>query len=396
MRMRHWICAAALSGGLLIGGTAAFAAYATSVEIEDAKKQVSALEEEKKKVESTLSQLEGLKADTAAYVKKLDGSLSSLAEELEQLGNRITLKEEEIDQAQIQLESAKREEEHQYDSMKLRIKYMYENGQNNLLDMVSELLNRAEYVSQIAEYDRKMLTAYASAKEQVASREQNLEKEHGELLVLQESTQAKQASMQKLMDSKQKELDPYNSKIAMAQDELDQYNADIKAQEEQMKRIEAEMKRREEEARKKAEAAGKTYTVSNLGNISFKWPCPSSSRITSNFGDRESPTEGASSNHKGIDISASTGADIIAAADGEVVISTYSYSAGNYIMLDHGGGVSTVYMHCSKLLVGVGEKVAKGQVIAKVGSTGYSTGSHLHFGIRSGGTYVNPRSYVSP
>ena len=154
--------------------------------------------------------------------------------------------------------------------------------------------------------------------------------------------------------------------------------------------------RQEEEARKKAEAAGKTYTVSNLGNISFKWPCPSSSRITSNFGDRESPTEGASSNHKGIDISASTGADIIAAADGEVVISTYSYSAGNYIMLDHGGGVSTVYMHCSKLLVGVGEKVTKGQVIAKVGSTGYSTGSHLHFGIRSGGTYVNPRSYVSP
>ena len=163
-----------------------------------------------------------------------------------------------------------------------------------------------------------------------------------------------------------------------------------------MTRIEAEMKRREEEARKKAEAAGKTYTVSNLGNISFKWPCPSSSRITSNFGDRESPTEGASSNHKGIDISASTGADIIAAADGEVVISTYSYSAGNYIMIDHGGGVSTVYMHSSKLLVGVGEKVTKGQVIAKVGSTGYSTGPHLHFGIRSGGTYVNPRSYVSP
>ena len=128
MRMRHWICAAALSSGLLIGGVAAFSAYATSVEIEDAKKQVSALEEEKKKVESTLNQLEGLKADTAAYVKKLDGSLSSLAEELEQLGNRIALKEEEIDQAQIQLESAKREEEHQYDSMKLRIKYMYENG----------------------------------------------------------------------------------------------------------------------------------------------------------------------------------------------------------------------------------------------------------------------------
>ncbi len=163
-----------------------------------------------------------------------------------------------------------------------------------------------------------------------------------------------------------------------------------------MRQIEDEMRRGRRKRRKKAQEAGQTYTVKDLGNISFKWPCPSSSRITSNFGDRESPTEGASSNHKGMDIGASTGADIIAAADGEVVIATYSYSAGNYIMIDHGGGVSTVYMHCSQLLVSKGAKVKQGQVIAKVGSTGYSTGPHLHFGIRSGGTYVNPRNYVSP
>ena len=376
--------------GALLAFTLCFSMVipAQADDISDAKKKQQELEQQKNTAEAEKSEL--------------SSELDSIVSKMEKTQSDLTAKETEINDAETELVTAKANEDDQYQTMKLRIKYMYENGQNNLLDMVmesgsiSELLNRAEYVSQIAEYDRKMLTAYASAKEQMAAREQNLEKEHGELLVLQESTQAKQASMQKLMDSKQKELDSYNSKIAMAQDELDQHNADIKAQEEQMRRIEAEMKRREEEARKKAEAAGKTYTVSNLGNISFKWPCPSSSRITSNFGDRESPTEGASSNHKGIDISASTGADIIAAADGEVVISTYSYSAGNYIMLDHGGGVSTVYMHCSKLLVGVGEKVTKGQVIAKVGSTGYSTGSHLHFGIRSGGTYVNPRSYVSP
>ena len=105
---------------------------------------------------------------------------------------------------------------------------------------------------------------------------------------------------------------------------------------------------------------------------------------------------GASSNHKGVDIGASSGADILAAASGQVVIATYSYSAGNYIMIDHGGGVSTVYMHCSQLLVSQGEEVSQGQVIGKVGSTGYSTGPHLHFGIRSGGSYVNPLSYVSP
>ncbi|WP_442912237.1 murein hydrolase activator EnvC family protein [Lacrimispora sp. 210928-DFI.3.58] len=391
-----------LSLSLMIGMAAAFSSYATSTQMEDAKKKVSALEEEKKKMEGTLKELEGLKSDAAAYVKRLDADLSSLAAELTQLEGEISQKEEEIAQARVRLQEAKTVEAHQYDTMKLRIKYMYENGETSFMDSIvrsqsiSELLNRAEYVSQIAEYDRRMLREYAAAKEAVRAEEETLSKEHEALLGMQESTEAKQASVQKLLSTKKAELAAFQTKIASAQSEIDQYEADIKAQEDEMKKIEAEMKRREEEARKKAAEAGKTYTVSNLGNISFKWPCPSSSRITSRFGDRESPTEGASSNHKGIDIGASTGSAIVAAADGEVVISTYSYSAGNYIMIDHGGGVSTVYMHCSQLLVSKGAKVTKGQTIAKVGSTGYSTGPHLHFGIRSGGSYVNPQKYVSP
>lgn len=168
-----------------------------------------------------------------------------------------------------------------------------------------------------------------------------------------------------------------------------------------MARVEAEIRRKEEEARKAEEAkknqssAGGDSTVKK-GNTNFIWPCPASGRISSAFGDRSSPTEGASTNHKGIDIPAPSGSSIVAAADGKVVISTYSYSAGNYIMIDHGGGLTTVYMHCSQLLVKEGETVKQGQTIAKVGSTGYSTGPHLHFGVRSGGSYVNPSGYVSP
>ena len=93
-------------------------------------------------------------------------------------------------------------------------------------------------------------------------------------------------------------------------------------------------------------------------------------------------------------IGASTGSSILAAASGTVTISTYSYSAGNYIMINHGGGVSTVYMHCSELLVSAGQEVTQGQVIAKVGSTGYSTGPHLHFEIRQDGSCIDPETVL--
>ena len=390
-----------------------FSSYATSKAIEDAKKKVSSMEEEKKKVESTLKELEGTKSDTAAYVKELDRNLSALAGELTKLEGDISQKEEQIEEAKVELETAKITENRQYEDMKLRIQYMYENGQTGLLESmmqsesIAELLNRAEYASQITSYDRKMLEEYRKTRQEVALKEEALKTEHQELLTLQDSTKAKQSSVKTLMASKEAELASYETKIASAQGEIDQYNADIKAQEEHMARVEAEIRRKEEEARKAEEArraeeakknqssAGGDSTVKK-GNTNFIWPCPASGRISSAFGDRSSPTEGASTNHKGIDIPAPSGSSIVAAADGKVVISTYSYSAGNYIMIDHGGGLTTVYMHCSQLLVKEGETVKQGQTIAKVGSTGYSTGPHLHFGVRSGGSYVNPSGYVSP
>ncbi|WP_418494435.1 murein hydrolase activator EnvC family protein [Enterocloster sp.] len=390
-----------------------FSSYATSKAIEDAKKKVSSMEEEKKKAESTLKELEGKKSDTAAYVKELDRNLSALAGELTKLEGDISQKEEQIEEAKVELETAKITENRQYEDMKLRIQYMYENGQTGLLESmmqsesIAELLNRAEYASQITSYDRKMLEEYRKTRQEVALKEEALKTEHQELLTLQDSTKAKQSSVKTLMASKEAELASYETKIASAQGEIDQYNADIKAQEEHMARVEAEIRRKEEEARKAEEArraeeakknqssAGGDSTVKK-GNTNFIWPCPASGRISSAFGDRSSPTEGASTNHKGIDIPAPSGSSIVAAADGKVVISTYSYSAGNYIMIDHGGGLTTVYMHCSQLLVKEGETVKQGQTIAKVGSTGYSTGPHLHFGVRSGGSYVNPSGYVSP
>lgn len=379
-----------------------FPALATKSGLEDAKKKKNALEEEMKRAEATVRNLEGLKGDAVAYVKKLDASLEAITDELAQLDRDISAKEEQISATRLELQAAEETEASQYESMKLRIKYMYEKGDSSYVDLLmesrslSELLNKAEYIGKISEYDREKLDEYVATKVQIAETERILEQEHEELLDLQEQTEAKHASVEELLAAKQSELKNVEAQLAEAEQAVSDYEEDLRKQENSIKAIEAEMKRKEEEAKKKAEASGQTYQTRNIGDISFTWPCPASSRITSNFGARSSPTEDASSNHKGIDIGAPTGTNIVAAASGTVVVSTYSYSAGNYIMINHGGGVYTVYMHASKLLASVGDTVERGEVIAKVGSTGYSTGPHLHFGIRVNGTYVNPRQYVSP
>lgn len=379
-----------------------FPSYATKTDIDEARKSKSSLEEEKKEIEKTIQALEGLKADTASYVNQLDIELSSLNKQVTALNSRAAAKEAEIEEAKVQLAAAKEEERRQYESMKLRIQYMYEKGEMSYLDLLfksadlTQLFNQAEYISQLAAYDRRMLDRYEAVSEEVASREAELETEYEQLLALKVSTEERQQDAERLMGEKTAELKNYQNRIAAGEGNLSELEKDIAAQESAIKAIEAEVKRKEEEAKKAALAAGQKYNTVSIGNINFIWPCPSSSRITSKFGDRESPTEGASSSHQGVDIGALAGNGILAAASGTVTISTYSYSAGNYIMINHGGGVSTVYMHCSELLVSAGQEVTQGQVIAKVGSTGYSTGSHLHFGIRVNGSYVNPTNYVSP
>jgi murein DD-endopeptidase MepM/ murein hydrolase activator NlpD len=125
----------------------------------------------------------------------------------------------------------------------------------------------------------------------------------------------------------------------------------------------------------------------------FTWPVPSSSYITSSYGNRLHPTLKVWKFHTGIDIGASSGKDIVAAASGKVIFSGWYGGYGNFIMVDHGGGIVTCYGHASKLVSKKGDIVKRGQVIAKIGSTGRSTGPHLHFEVRKNGDYVNPMTY---
>ncbi len=375
-------------------------------QLDSAAAQKKKLEAEKKRTEEMIGELNSLKADVTAYVEKLDQNLTEIAGEIDRINGDIAAKEEQLRATTAELELARADAEEQYGDMKLRIRYMYEKGDTGFLELLlssanlTEFFNRAEYVQKISEYDRRQLNRYEALCRDVKGKQQRLEQEKAELLSLRGEERAKQESVKVLMAEKLKEIECYSAEIGDAQDELSSYSAQIAAQEEEIRAVEAAVKKREEEERARLEAQGggegRSAAKKSLGDIRFTWPCPASSRVSSGFGRRSSPTRGASSYHQGIDIAAATGTAIVAAAEGDVVTASYSGSAGNYIMISHGGGVYSLYMHCSQLDVSTGQHVSAGQTIGKVGSTGISTGPHLHFGIRSGGQYLDPSSYVSP
>lgn len=363
---------------------------ASTKSLQEAQDEKAQLEKALKEAQSTIEDLRDSKGDIESKVTELNQQLIDISARITDLENQLTAKSEDIQETKDELAGAKEREAQQYADMKVRIQFMYENGQTSYLEAllssrnISEFLNSADYIAQIQSYDRQKLTEYQDTVESIVNLEAQLEQEYTDLEALKSTVESNKATVAAMMRQKESELADISGDIEDAQSDADYYAAEIQAQEEliaAIKRVEAE----------KAAAGVEEHPYTGGA---FRWPCPSSTRVTSDYGTRVSPMSGASSNHKGIDIGASAGADIIAAADGTVTAASYSSAAGNYVMIDHGGGLYTVYMHASSLLVSPGQTVSAGDVIAKVGSTGISTGSHLHFGVSLNGSYVSPWSYL--
>lgn len=363
---------------------------ASTKSLQEAQDEKAQLEKALKEAQSTIEDLRDSKGDIESKVTELNQQLIDISARITDLENQLTAKSEDIQETKYELAGAKEREAQQYADMKVRIQFMYENGQTSYLEAllssrnISEFLNSADYIAQIQSYDRQKLTEYQDTVESIVNLEAQLEQEYTDLEALKSTVESNKATVAAMMRQKESELADISGDIEDAQSDADYYAAEIQAQEELI----AAIKRAEAE---KAAAGVEEHPYTGGA---FRWPCPSSTRVTSDYGTRVSPMSGASSNHKGIDIGASAGADIIAAADGTVTAASYSSAAGNYVMIDHGGGLYTVYMHASSLLVSPGQTVSAGDVIAKVGSTGISTGSHLHFGVSLNGSYVSPWSYL--
>ena len=332
-------------------------------------------------------ELEKKKKDAEKEKQSLEKQLESIVSEMEETKTKIEEKETEISAKEEELIQAKVDENDQYESMKKRIKYMYENGNTQFVEIlcesksIGEFLNNAEYITTISEYDRTMLVEFQAVVKDVEEQEAALQAEYDELETMQNDLITKQDSVTELMESKDAEIEQISSDLGDTKDKLSELQAAAAA---------AERKQQEKNSGYSNNAGASVIT----GNGTFTHPCPGYTYISSEFGYREQPIAGASTNHKGMDFAATIGTPIYAAASGTVTSASYSGNAGNMIVINHGNGLQTYYMHCNSMYVRAGQTVSKGQNIGAVGSTGNSSGPHLHFQVMQNGTPVNPRNYL--
>ena len=396
MKKRVHFKIAAFGLALLLGTGATLQVAATSAKetsttsLKEAESEKQQLEKELADAKDAIEDLKQSKGNVESKISALNSKLMDISERITTLEGQLEEKNNNILQTQQELEDAEATKEQQYEDMKLRIQFMYENSNISYMQLlleakdISSLLNSVEYITEIQQYDRKKLEEFTETVTYIAGVEEQLKQDYEELQQMKTSVEEEKASVAALMKQKETELAGIADDIVDAQSEAEYYAAELQAQEEliaEIKRIEAE------------KAAAQKQSAPYTGGV-FVWPCPSSMRVTSGYGNRTSPTSGASTYHRGIDIGAAGGADIVAAAAGTVTSAAYSSAAGNYVMIDHGGGLYTVYMHASEIVVSPGQQVSPGQVIAKVGSTGISTGNHLHFAVSLNGSYVNPGDYL--
>lgn len=379
--------------------TTAFASELTNESIKQKEAEINKAKEEKKALQNGLTnvkeikkQLEKSKAELASYVEELDAELVSIQNKINDLKNLIAEKEEEIAQKTEELEEALRVQQAQYEAMKARIKFMYEKGDNLSLELLfgsesfGDMLSKAEYIEMLSAYDRKMLDEYVAYAEYVALCKEELEEEKTVLDEAKAAVEEEEASLNELIANKEQEMYKVSGDIQSKEAAIQEYEADIAEQNDAIKALEAAVA---EERKRLAAEQGRKYD----GGM-FTWPAPSYTRISDDYGNRMHPILGIQKFHNGIDMAAPGGSSILAAYDGKVVAADYNGSMGNYVMIDHGDSLYTVYMHASALYVSKGAEVSKGDKIAAVGSTGRSTGNHLHFSVRLNGNYVNPWSYL--
>lgn len=382
-------------------------AYAES--ISDLKSKSSAFKNQINQAQQSLNTTNAQKETAQTEVSKLDTELSQVQAEIQQLNTKLNETQARLEKSQKELEEATRIREQQHDTLKKRIRVMYEHGNNGYLDVLlsaedfGDFLTRVEYTNRLMEYDSNMLAEYERAEHIIRENVKSIEKDKKAIEDIKAQQQEKQAELDKKITEKNaivKQLDAnaatYEAQIA----ELQQQDANVqsliqKAQAEAARAAAAQAQAAANEA-SAAYRGSSSNRVYNTDGKKYQYPIPAYNGYAPNsgYGYRGSPISGKQEFHTGLDLKATLNTDVIAAESGTVIYAGWRGGYGKCIIIDHGGGYSTLYAHNNVLKVSVGQQVSRGQVIAGAGTTGYSTGVHSHFEVRINGAHTNPTGYI--
>ena len=381
----------ALALCLILTDLSPAAAAVTQADIDALKGDAKDLAQEKKDIQAQIDKLSSDIGTTMERKRLLDGQIGVTEQEIANKEDEIATYEDLIAQTAVELADAEAREEAQYELFCKRVRAMEEQGKVEYWSVLfransfSDLLGRLDVVNEIMEYDQRVIDDLKTLQAITAEKKAELE---GQKTASEEAKAELEAKKQDL-DRRREEANALVVKLEQRKQDQEGTLDDLSAEEEQVQaRIKSLIKKMEEEEAARRAAAGQSGPTSNPGG--YIWPV-NSRYITSTVGGRESPGGIGSTNHKGTDIGrVGYNSSVYAAKAGQVIISEYSSSYGHYVVVYHGPGNSTLYAHMSSRKVSVGQQVKQGDVLGITGSTGHSTGPHLHFEVKENDTIINP------
>lgn len=336
--------------------------------------------EEMNDVQKQIKDLKSKTTDVTAQIAELDKQMDVASKELNEVEQQLNNLNTEIDKTVAELEEAEKNIDEKQDVFNDRLRIMYEKGSVGFLEVLlssadlGDFLSRREMIKSIADHDTELLK-YMKEQRDI------IDRKNVELKAQRASVEAAKSEL----ETKKNELELASRAKSFFMQDLQQ---DLKKAEAQYDKLNQEAKELGSQILKLQQVDG-PYTGGTMA-----WPVPGHSRISSPFGYRIHPIYKTKKLHTGIDIPAPTGTNVVAASEGVVIYSDWLGSYGKAVMVDHGGGIVTLYGHNSSLVAGKGTRVDRGDTIAKIGSTGASTGPHCHFEVRKNGKYVDPIPWV--
>ena len=377
---------AAVAVSLLPEAVVVPASAVTQAEIDAMKEEANSLKQQQEEIQDQLDSLAADRENAMARKTLLEQQINATRAEISSIAAQISKYDELIAQKQTELDEAEAEEQAQYELFCERVRYMEEQGEVSYWSILfsskdfADLLDNAMMVEEIMDYDNQVMDQLIALREQIEQDKAELETARQE----QQDAKAEQEAAQANLQAQESEVDALLSQISNQEDELEAREAQLRAA---------------SDAATAEIAAAERELAAQIANVpsesGFLWPLPGRYNLSSLFGSRKHPITGKANNHTGIDIPASSGTSILAAKSGVVTTSTYNNSYGNYVVVSHSDGTSTLYAHMVRRNCSKGDTVSQGQVIGYVGTTGSSTGNHLHFEVRVNGSRVDPINYFT-